>query len=253
MIKQLFPLLLLVIAAFSPAVAQSISFPELSSRLLQAVKEEQPATEYVQRLREADPDELAAALNTDDRRKTFWINVYNAFIILQLRENPALYEDRGAFFSADNIEVAGEKLSFDKIEHGILRRSKVKLSLGYLDKTFVDAFEKRMRVTEVDWRIHFALNCGAKACPPVEVYRVETLNAQLDKRALAYLTATTRYDAAAGKVEVTTLMNWFRADFGGEEGVLDILKKRTLLPSGASPSISYSDYDWTLDIRNFAE
>ena len=228
------------------------NYPKLSADLLEAVKQNQPTDQFVQTLKGIDADELAAALNTDAKKKTFWINVYNSFIIILLRDNPALFEDRGAFFSADQITIAGQELSFDKIEHGILRRSKVKLSYGYLGKAFVDGFEKKMRVDEVDWHIHFALNCGAAACPPVEVYRAETIASQLDNRARQYLTKTTTYNAADNKVEVTTLMNWFRADFGSEDGVISILKSFSLLPQEARPSLSYSDYDWTLDIQNFA-
>ncbi|MDP5171388.1 MAG: DUF547 domain-containing protein, partial [Bacteroidia bacterium] len=76
------------------------NYPKLSADLLEAVKQNQPTDQFVQTLKGIDADELAAALNTDAKKKTFWINVYNSFIILLLRDNPALFEDRGAFFSA---------------------------------------------------------------------------------------------------------------------------------------------------------
>lgn len=229
------------------------NYAKISSNLLEAVKNDWDTEEFTTKLESADPNQLAASLSDDVHKKTFWINVYNSFIILKLRENPALFEDRGSFFSEPRVTIAGELLSFDNIEHGILRRSKVKLSYGYLGKLFVSSFEKKMRVEEVDWRIHFALNCGAKSCPPVEVYRVATLESQLENRAKQFLEATTVHSVAEGSVEVTTLMNWFRADFGGEKGTIEIIKRFGLIPQDASPSLTFSGYDWTLDIKNFTD
>ncbi len=56
--------------------------------------------------------------------------------------------------------------SLDEIEHGILWRSKCKLSLGYFNKIFKSRFEKAFRVDKLDYRIHFALNCGAPEMNP---------------------------------------------------------------------------------------
>lgn len=243
--------ILMAFLSVSSGFAQT-DYAALSAELLTRVKHNQPTEALQQQLADASADNLAESLDSDVRRKTFWLNVYNSYIILILRENPDLYEDRDAFFKANRIPVAGLKLSFDEIEHGILRRSKVKLSYGYLDKAFVDDFEKSMRVDQVDWRIHFALNCGAAACPPVEVYEVATLNQQLTDRARQYLQRTTRYRPAYNEVTVTTLANWFRADFGGASGTLDILRDFGIIPEDATPDIEYGDYDWTLDIDNFA-
>jgi hypothetical protein len=71
--------------------------------------------------------------------------------------------NKKSFFTVKQINVANKQLSLDEIEHGILRRSKIKWSLGYLNKLFPSAFEKHQRADKADYRIHFALNCGAKA------------------------------------------------------------------------------------------
>jgi len=230
-------------------------FPQLSVDLLQAVKANGATQTYTQQLAQAKLKDISSQLDTDAQRKTFWINVYNSFIILRLRENPEIYatkDGRDDFFTEPRVTIAGQKLSFDDIEHGILRRSKVKLSAGYLGKLFVDEVEKKLRVDEVDWRIHFALNCGAEACPPVEIYRVNSIDQQLTQRAKAYLTSTTVHKSEEGKVYVTPLMSWFRADFGGLSGVRDILRDFGLIPREADPSIEFKDYNWSLDIDNFA-
>ena len=37
-----------------------------------------------------------------------------------------------------------------------------------------------MAVDVIDFRIHFALNCGAKSCPPIAFYSYDKINDQLD-------------------------------------------------------------------------
>lgn len=246
-------ILLLIALSFSWSIYGQTSPTELSVNFLEAVRDKQNIDEYAETLKSYSVVELSAGLTSDHDKKTFWINVYNGFVVVLLRDHPELYGDRGAFFSEPRMTIAGQKLSFDDIEHGILRRSKVKLSYGYLGKVFVDKYEKKMRVSEVDWRIHFALNCGAASCPPVEVYDVNTIEGQLQNRAKQYLTQTTTVAEEGNSVEVTTLMNWFRADFGSEEGTINILKSFGLIPADAKPNVTYSGYDWTIDVDNFTD
>ncbi|MEM9986429.1 MAG: DUF547 domain-containing protein, partial [Bacteroidota bacterium] len=160
---------------------------------------------------------------------------------------------RDDFFGEERITIAGQELSFDDIEHGILRRSKVKLGLGLVNNPFAGDFEAKMRVDKVDWHIHFALNCGAAACPPVEVYRASTVKQQLDNRARKYLKQTTVYLSAEEKVQVTSLMSWFRGDFGNLSGAKEILRAYGLIPQESDPDLEFLPYDWTLDLDNFAQ
>ena len=61
-------------------------------------------------------------------------------------------------------------MSLDKIEHGIIRKSKIKYIQGYFSKWFPDKFEKLFRMKKLDNRIHFALNCCTKSCPQIRLY-----------------------------------------------------------------------------------
>ena len=49
--------------------------------------------------------------------------------------------------------------------------------------------DPRMKIIlpEVDPRIHFALNCGAKSCPPIKTFSGDQVQAQLNLAANAYL------------------------------------------------------------------
>jgi len=204
-----------------------------------------------------DEDALAAALDGDDARYAFWLNVYNAAVQDLLERDPSLLASRRSFFGADRVQVAGRTLSLDAIEHGLLRRSRWKLGAGYLPAPFPSAFERRFRVDERDPRVHFGLNCGAASCPPVAAYTPETVDDTLDGVTATYLERTVEYDPAGwlwdGVVTVPRLFLWYRGDFGGKSGVLAFIRRYGLLPAGVRPRLSHREYDWSLKLGEFAD
>ena len=235
-----------------------MSFPELSMELVERVRDSEDVKPVTQRLANASADVLHAELDTQSKRKAFWLNIYNAYVQILLLDDPDLFKDRNSwfgynFFTSPQITVAGKKLSFDDIEHGIMRRSKIKLSLGYLDQWFVDDFIEQFWWDEVDPRIHFALNCGAASCPYIAVFDPERVEEQLDITAKNYLEQTTDYYPEQNEVEVNRLMSWFRADFGGTDGAIQMLKDYDVIPEDADPSISFKEYDWTLELGNYQD
>ena len=183
--------------------------------------------------------------------KAFWINLYNAYTNALLHKDPDQYKNRNQFFKTKNIVIAGKTFSLDKIEHGILRRSKIKWSLGYLSKLFPDKTEKKLRVDKLDNRIHFALNCGAKSCPPIAFYNPENLNTQLDVASKAYLSAEINYNSKTNILELPAILSWFRRDFGGKKKIIELLKSQQLLPSTVNPAITFKKYDWALYLDNY--
>lgn len=236
----------LILTVFLSGISFGSEGLELSYDFFQAVKENKTtATEIREKIAQLNPETLSNELNEDEKRLAFWINIYNANIQYLLKRNPALFEDRGAFFKAKQVTVAGEVLSFDLIEHGVLRRSKSKLSLGYFGKVNVSNFEKLFRVKKVDPRIHYALNCGAKSCPPISVYHAEKVNEELDQSCKAYLTENHKVNE--NSLEVPVLFSWFRADFGGKRGVRKFLLNYGIVTKEESKrNLVFLDYDWTL-------
>jgi hypothetical protein len=228
-------------------------FVRLSMNLITSVKNNADYQQYVNEYKALPLDKLAKSLDTDNRTKAFWINTYNAFVQILLSENPELFNDRGAFFKADQINVGGELLSLDFIEHGIIRGSKVKLSMGFMKDPFASKLEKQFRVSETDGRIHFALNCGATSCPYVAVYSAYELDKELDQITRQFLKRTTDYDKSEDEVYVTTLFSWFKGDFSDGGGVIGFLRKYDCIPEDVDPDVNYKDYDWTLDLGNFTE
>jgi thiol-disulfide isomerase/thioredoxin len=224
---------------------------QLSQAFLYAVKTGDNLQTELDSLKTISYSHLLHSLATDNQKKAFWINIYNGFVQAMLKENPEQYHSRSSFFKKKNIAVAAEVFSLDDIEHGILRHSKIKWSLGYLNKFFPSKREKSLRVEKLDYRIHFALNCGAKSCPPIAFYNDETLDAQLDLATKAYLSGEATFDSASGTVWLPQLMSWFRRDFGGKKGMLHILRKFEIIPKDAAPKIRFKDYDWTLSLQNY--
>lgn len=226
-------------------------FTKISQQLLLSAKRREPADSLIQFLQKISPDELHQELNNDTKKKTFWLNIYNAFTQLALAQNPDQYKKRGQFFGQKNIIVAGERLSLDRIEHGLLRRSKTKWSMGYINRLFPSSFERKYRVDTVDYRIHFALNCGAKSCPPIAFYRTEQLDKQLDLATRVYLRNESVYDTLNNKIALPAIMGWFRGDFGGKRKMKELLIKMGVISNDANPSIKFKKYDWNLYLDNY--
>ena len=230
-----------------------IDFNELSEKFLTNIKNGKDTEEIQGTLANTSLATLENALDTDNKKLAFWVNIYNAYIQVILKDNPDLYNDRGTFFKKEQIEIAGENISFAKIEHGIIRKSQWEYGLGMIRKWFPNKFERKLRVDKRDYHIHFALNCGAKDCPPVAIYEWKRLDEQFKKGTKQYLERTTDYNADKKEVAVTSLFNWFRGDFGCKSGVKKILKNQGLIPTTKGIDITYKNYDWTLDLDNFID
>lgn len=227
-------------------------FVLLSVKLLEHVKNNKPTEEIQKKLAAVTPDELANFLKSDNQKKAFWINVYNAYIQIILEEKPELYKDRGDFFSKPKFTIAQKSLSFDDVEHGIIRSSELKLALGLIKNPFADEFEKKFRTEKTDYRIHFALNCGAKSCPLVAVYRASNYDQKVEKVAKSFLQKVSTYKKDENTVYTTTLFSWFRGDFGGSDGVVDALLHFNIIPN-KEVKVEYTEYDWTLSLGNYYE
>jgi len=219
--------------------------------LLWAVKTKQVYISFKNELASLSPQKLAEELQEDAQKIAFWINLYNAYIQIILLEQPSLAKNKKVLFSYPQFVIAGQRLSFDEVEHGILRRSKIKYGFGYLSNRWVSDFEKKHRVSKVDARLHFALNCGAESCPPIAFYDAAKLDQQLDFAAHGYLEQNTEYDATKNKVKITKLMLWFRGDFKNRKGILDLLKKYQIIPQNAKPRFEYKPYKWDLKLDYF--
>jgi hypothetical protein len=194
--------------------------------------------------------DLKMQLENDDEKIAFWLNVYNANIQFSLSINADLYKKRSRFFSKRQIKIAGRLFSFDEIEHGILRKSKIKLSLGYLNKLFESKQIKALRVSNPNYRIHFALNCGAESCPPIAYYEAENINEQLNIAEKAFITSNTTVNDKEKTIYTSKIFSWFRGDFGGKSGIKKLLLKHNF-PKAETYKLKFKDYSWNLELKKY--
>ena len=220
---------------------------DLSERFLREVRGGELHGPMRDRIAELASPQLASL----DRRErlAFWINVYNAAAQATLQGRPARYEHRRRFFSEPLVTVSGTGLSLDEIEHGILRRSRWKYGLGYVPDPFPSSFERRHRLSERDYRIHFALNCGAASCPAIAAYTADSVDEQLDRATESYLNGETVVED--GTIYLPRLLLWFRGDFGGRSGIKRLLREYDLIDPGERPRIRYRKYDWSLALGKY--
>lgn len=179
-------------------------------------------------------------------RLAYWINVYNINTIATIVENYPTKSIR---------ELSTDPL----IRLNVFKKPRVPYGGKLLSLNDVE--NDRIRSAFKDPRIHFAINCAARSCPPIrkEAYAGGSLDVQLDDQARAFLNgplgARLEKDGDEVDVHVTKIMDWFGDDFkdwgGGKAAFLrkylSADKQRMLDAAGGKIDFSYDDYDWSLN------
>ena len=214
----------------------------------------------------ADYRECAAQLNGFDpasisgnERIAFWINLYNALTldaVIALKIQNSVTEQWAGFkfFRQAAYMVGGKRMSCDDIEHGILRGNRGHPFLP--GSQFHQTNPRRAWVIEPpDPRIHFALNCASRSCPPIRVYSADKLDEQLDMATRNFLADDARISRAEKTIHLSAIFKWFQADFGGREGVMEFLlahlprdeRRDWLVQNRRTARLRYAPYDWRLN------
>jgi hypothetical protein len=187
--------------------------------------------------------QLDLALTTDALKYAFWLNLYNGYaqVLLKAEASPNREVNRKVF-RRKVVYVSGKVLSLDQIEHGMLRHSRVWWAKGYLRKWPVGHFERQYRVSKLDYRIHFALNCGATSCPPIAFYTPEQVDMQLNLATDHFVQTDSRLERDT--LKVSKLYSWYSKDFGGAVGVRALVKAKTNLRVTPQTPIQYKAWNW---------
>jgi len=177
----------------------------------------------VEKLYTYDP----SALPDRNARLAFWINLYNILVldgVISLAVRRSVMERRAGitFFRQAAYIVGSQRVSCDDIEHGILRANSGHPL--YPGKQFSSS-DPRMRwvIEPLDVRVHFALNCASRSCPPIRTYTPEKLDSQLDLAARSFLATDVQIVSAKNVLYLSSIFKWFAADFGGRQGVIDFV------------------------------
>lgn len=241
-LRLILPILLLVAAAAN-SHADKVDHSQYASLLNQFVAdgvvdykgiqhEEAVLDRYLDMLASVKP----AALSRDERF-AFYVNAYNAWTIkLILSRYPDIdsIKDLGSLFSSPwkkkIARIDGQLLTLDQIEHDILR------------KQFKDP------------RVHFAVNCASKSCPPLltEPYTGDRLQAQLDKVTKVFINDNRFNRLEGNSLWVSKIFDWFAEDFNDD--IVGFFIKYAdgslhdqLIQNRSAIMVKYVDYDWSLN------
>jgi hypothetical protein len=110
-------------------------------------------------------------LPTHDDKLAFWLNAYNALVMLAAAEaygeDPAFRVDQNSFsfFDLRVHTVGGALFSLNEIEHGVIRGTALHPSTAFLEQEAQDFLfglhDDLWAGAEVEPRFHFAINCAS--------------------------------------------------------------------------------------------
>ncbi len=172
----------------------------------------------------------------------FWINAYNALTlervlgawpvssITKIRPTLGVLPGKGVW--KEKHRVAGAQVSLDDIEHQTLRRH------------FADP------------RIHFAVNCAAKSCPPLagRAYSGAGLDVELETATRRFVGSGRYNSISRGKPwALSKIFEWYGEDFVAAAGSVPAFVVRYLPEEsvrGVDPAKvrwTTRSYDWSLN------
>lgn len=189
----------------------------------------------------------------------FFINIYNVLVIhgTVVKGVPGGLIQRYKFFSSTCYTIGGHLWSLNDIENGILRSNRS--SMATLYRTPLGPSDPRtpLILPTVDPRIHFALNCGARSCPPIKTFSGEEVHQQLEVATGAYLEGEDALvvDTPRKQIKLSMLFKWYAVDFGNTreevlawvlEHLADPSKKKVMeeVMKEEGVKVSYIPYDW---------
>lgn len=161
-----------------------------------------------------------------NKKLAYWLNAYNAYTVKLILDNYPIKSIRdlsgGKPWDKKWIKLDGKTLSLNNIEHDIIR------------PTFNDA------------RIHFAVVCAAKSCPPLwnGAFTESNVNSVLNKRTRSFINNSSMNTLNSNSVEISKIFDWYQKDFGD---LTDYLSKYSSTKIADDAKISYKDYNWSLN------
>lgn len=197
--------------------------------------------EYLRQLGQCDP----ACLQTEDEKLALACNAYNAFVINGVIGHK-IYDtvdgftvDGNGFFDIKEHIYAGQTMSLNDIEHGMIR------------PTFGEP------------RIHVALVCAARSCPSIraEAYVGPRVRAQLQDQALQFANNPkyVMFDAVTNELRLSKILSWYGDDWNeaypssGYLGWIHELTRDPLVKEATAKAIkgevevAFFEYDWLLN------
>lgn len=199
---------------------------------------------YIDSLALISPDQNPDRFPTPDHALAYWINAYNAFVLRGVIDAYPVKSVKdiallNGFFNRTKFVAGGQERTLNDIENDIIRPQ------------FKDP------------RIHFVVNCGARSCPVLEAraYQGADLQQRLEAATRRTLNDAryVRYDAAAQKLHLSKIFDWYKQDFidwmpppaPPQPTLVDYVKRYSenseALDAAEAVKVSFNDYDWHLN------
>ncbi len=171
-------------------------------------------------------DKKPSAKASRNAQMAYWINLYNAATIDLILNNYPIKSiinlDGGKTWDVKRVQVGNKKVSLNYIENDLLR------------PTYKDA------------RIHFAVNCAAKSCPPLlnEAWTAKNINGYFEQQAKAFINDPKYNKISPKEVQISKIFEWYAGDFGN---IIDYLNKYSTTKINPNAKVSYLEYNWQLN------
>lgn len=193
-------------------------------------------------------------------RLAYFINLYNVLTVKLIKDNYKTVKKGNSIKKIGSIfkgpwdqkffTLFGKEHTLNDIEHGFIRGDKS----GFAQST------KEYN----DPRIHFAVNCASKGCPALlnKAFTAANLEKTLQKTMVSFLKDRSRNYVEDGEtLYLSSIFKWYKKDFSrglkGYKSLEDFAAKNAQYLSDKPAevaalkakklSISFSDYDWTLN------
>jgi hypothetical protein len=187
-------------------------------------------SDYLAKMATVDPGPLGP-----QDRLALYINLYNATVlheVVRRREgDPAWRADADDFalFKQPLVTMHARKLSLNELENDVIRAQ------------FKDP------------RVHAALVCAARSCPPLlpRAYHGEDLDRALTENMRRFLENRSRntIDDARKELKLSRIFDWYAGDFGGKDGVGRYVGQ-ILGRDFDGYAVSFLEYSWELNDVN---
>ena len=174
-------------------------------------------------------------------QEALWTNLYNALTvqvildhyptdsILDIDISPGLFSNGP--WGRDLVEVEGQELSLDDIEHRIIRP------------------------IWNDPRVHFSVNCAALGCPNLGTvaFTADNMDTQMDQLVRAFIAHPRGVTVEGATLKLSKIFEWYDEDFGDDvPNIVDYIKGYatpqliTQLEQADLSDVD-TDYDWGLN------
>lgn len=229
---------LLALSSSAVRAAETVDHSAFDAILKASVKDErvdydaikkdhlQQLNAYLDTLAKVDPSKL-----DKNDQLAYYINLYNATMIKaivdRMKPGYSTSNDGYAVFKEPLVRSNGKAMSLDELENKVIR------------PTFKDP------------RIHVALVCGARSCPPIlpRAYEGKDLDATLDQNMKNFVADKFRnpIDDGGKTLKLSHIFDWYADDFGGKQNVPAFVGK-IAGKDYSGYKVEFVDYSWDLNV-----